>query len=1112
MTPPAELLEQALTKSGDPLYRLALLLAGDEAGAERLLRASVAALVAAWRESPPAVPPGEPELLADLVAAARADEEQRAKQRPARPRGQVAFGPFALGRLPLEQRAALGLFLLFGYDGLRIAQVTGAEPAVARAALVDAVRALGPAAGHSLPDRVSGELCGPVRASLADPSAGSRHGAAVRGHLATCGLCRAFDQSWGEIVSAVEAQVRAALRERDLPAPLCERLLALARPPRRRISPSLRYALPPLAVLALIAALVLPGFLQAPVSVVQRDDSPPRDPQELLAQALDRQTVPPDRGAIWYGRFETLWFFDEEVYAPLHAEVWLDPRNAARHRLQLTHAAGGAPYELQVGNGRDRLYYALDQAYVPALYGSLATRARDEQPALATIELEPAGQERALVERLATGPWQIGPSYLRQAQGASDLRVLGRQRDGGRTVQILSFSGVSPLGSPPDAPGATAERVTVLLAIDLEDGLLRTATELAGPAGAEQTSRVTWRITQESYLGTGQQIDAAFDVGQAWTGTGDFSDRGRDRVADVAVPLISKSSAGDPIWLVSGRTDPVWMPSAPPPGVERAVLLWRRDEFETGSGPRGVIYLGQDRRLLLLFNLSRPLNGEPFDTDVWDGTLRPGPAHRYKLALERAPDDQYAQYSGVDQSAVVLIDAFGFSRDELREVVAGMRPADLASVAAQDALFAAGLGAPEARALLLDAALAETVPPAENAAHLVRGRQTMRQGPQRDSVREDPYAQPYYLLPAVAVVEEWRTAPALGASLKRLSTPAGELVSQLAFGGDDGWQQFAETGILYRFSSQSVAPAYQLSEPATAAFEFLGVDADRLSTERLADGTTRVTWVEEAAGSMRFGHLLGDASGDGQPYLFDLQPATIDTELDLAPDGLVTAMRIYAVGGGGRRTLVKSYEVSERSELPLADAPAALRDGDVPDALYVADYRGNDGAPGSGYPIVTRTLTEALALAPGAVYLLGDGAALQQVEDGPLDSAPAAAGWFNNGEYLLGAISQRLAARYTYSVEPARAGDSPWQLRITQGPAGPLGAFLRVSGSPQWRFSESRRLEVAGRPVEAWYGEGDGAQLILELGDTMLIVEADGVRFDEDVPAALATLRPAPRR
>ncbi|MCX7791226.1 MAG: anti-sigma factor [Chloroflexaceae bacterium] len=680
MITPSALLERPLAAYGDRLSHVALLAGGDERAAATLLLRATRELLDTWQEQPPAHLPAETEVLASLVATARGAEPRTPRRAP-----RLVLSPFALHHLPLDRRLALGLHLLLGYDCARIGQTLALDEVVARTTLIAAVRALGPAAGTSLPDRVEDELCEAVRAALVDPPAGARHGPVARGHLAACALCRSFDRAWGEITRQVETALRAAFRERPLPAALRERLLARARPPRH-VGPGLRQALPPLAVLALIAALVLPGFLREPARVVERQEIAPVDADALVARAIERYGQPPDRGEVWYRRYETLWYFDDVTIAPLRAEMWLDPRNPARHRLQLTHVDGGAPYELQLGDGASRLYYALDGLFAPALYGPLPTPARPGAPALLVEDLNADAQQRALALRLASGPWALPLNYLRQARSAASLRALGRQRDGAGSVQILSFTGVSPLGLPSDAPGTGAERVTVLLAIDPENGLLRSATELAGPQGAAQTSRLTWRLIEERATTPQEQV---FAINRAWTGVGDFNEVGRHRSADLALPLIHRQALGEPARLLAPphNQTPVWTPAAPPAGVERALLLWGDGNWRRRAAPRALVYLGEGRQLMLLFNTDATVEGEEMIIGPWRAILRAGRTQRYTLALH--PSQANGGDTDGDPGGSLLLDARGFTRNEVLALAADLRPFDARTLAAHRPLFAA---------------------------------------------------------------------------------------------------------------------------------------------------------------------------------------------------------------------------------------------------------------------------------------------------------------------------------------------------------------------------------------------------------------------------------------
>src|SRR5690349_3099396 len=106
VTPPVSL-ERALARHGDTLYRVALLLAPNEAEASRALHVAL--------QRPPAPLAGDdlddllPPLLATLAA----------RVRPSRAARHARAGkpdlPLALAALPFAQRRALVLQLLLGY-------------------------------------------------------------------------------------------------------------------------------------------------------------------------------------------------------------------------------------------------------------------------------------------------------------------------------------------------------------------------------------------------------------------------------------------------------------------------------------------------------------------------------------------------------------------------------------------------------------------------------------------------------------------------------------------------------------------------------------------------------------------------------------------------------------------------------------------------------------------------------------------------------------------------------------------------------------------------------------------------------------------------------------
>ncbi|NJN16468.1 MAG: hypothetical protein HC822_09455 [Oscillochloris sp.] len=169
MTTSPALLKQILAAHGDSLYRTALLLVGNERDAGRLLQRFITDLVAAWGVAPPATPPDEPSLLAALIAIVRGEQAKRSQQRRPLPNNLPPLYRSVLG-LPLEQRAAIALMLINGYDLQRMALALAQDEAAVRTTLITAMRALAPATGQSITDRVSADLCHEVRAALVDPA------------------------------------------------------------------------------------------------------------------------------------------------------------------------------------------------------------------------------------------------------------------------------------------------------------------------------------------------------------------------------------------------------------------------------------------------------------------------------------------------------------------------------------------------------------------------------------------------------------------------------------------------------------------------------------------------------------------------------------------------------------------------------------------------------------------------------------------------------------------------------------------------------------------------------------------------------------------------------
>jgi hypothetical protein len=256
------------------------------------------------------------------------------------------------------------------------------------------------------------------------------------------------------------------------------------------------------------------------------------------------------------------------------------------------------------------------------------------------------------------------------------------------------------MGHPADAPGATAERVTVLIALDTDDGRMRSATELAGPAGGTQTSRTTWKLIDEQSFNSTSDASAPFEIGQAWNGQGQFPEALSHSIADLAMPLIPMTSLGDPARLLGEQSAPIWAPFTPPAGVDRALLLRPPAAYPGLDVPHALVYLGRDRRLIMRFNTAGRIDdAEQLTIGPWSAQLEPGRARSYRITLQRHPAPGTLDSVAANMSTPILIEAYGFSRAELIAVITSLRLFGIEMLSSQDSLFVRpGSASPAARA------------------------------------------------------------------------------------------------------------------------------------------------------------------------------------------------------------------------------------------------------------------------------------------------------------------------------------------------------------------------------------------------------------------------------
>jgi DNA-directed RNA polymerase specialized sigma24 family protein len=1091
----ADDLDRALQRSGDDLYRLALLLTDGPNAAQ-------AALARAIGRLPPAQPVGAAALATALVAALPPD---RLTLRPRHPpawtqrAGPDAARAAAISRLPREQRLALGLALLLDLDRADIAAALDVEPQEAVEHLRAALETLAPTVPGlppAPPEQDEPEACRAIRATLAGDHL--RHDdPAARGHLAICPECRAAGQRWGRVREAASETLRTALRDERMPEELRAPAARAQSPAWQRWLPSGRawQALPLLAVAALIVALVLPRHNATTVSRGGAA-APALAPRQLVDRALATLYAPPPGGDLWHGTWDILWVFDDGTSTVLRADLWRD-QIGARHRVQLVHQQGGGPYEFELADGTANIWYAISSGYFPSLYPSFLTDSRRGVLARAAPD-----ERRAMLQaRLESGAWGIAAAYLRQAQTAPALSNWGRRTTpDGAVLDIIGFEGASPLAPPPDArgEGEAAPPVRVLLAIDRDTGALREVSELVGPAGSQQVGRTTWRFVGEERLTTPSAIAQALDLKRAWNGTIVFSEE--ERIIDPRLPLLDQSAI---LPLTLALEQGVPMPT-PPPDAEVAALF-----SETSAPATHSAYIGGGRRLFIraAFNGqqgARP-GGESEQVTVGDVRvrLRAAAPWRYDASIDTV--------RGTSSPLALQIAAFGYTRAELLDTIRSLAPLSLATIRSQARLFISPAPNDPAALDALLTALPQPSPPAAGMVrHLVE--RSFTRHDQRPDPLADPYhAPPYGGKPERAQTDYWlRADPGALAIVTRAES--GALIRQVLIEPARMWTYDPlrqETNIRPLWGA-AVPPLLDRVEATLGALQLIACGGTQL--EALPSGGRAVQrreelWASQSCMRPYYPALLlaqirppgsvEPGAADG-PFLADIAGRPLVARAVIAANGRLARFEVRA-GEEADAPLLEAYDLLADEELPRERAPVHLFDGRPPEAVWMR--RWPDGEPGVSPGPRVVTITETARLLGAPVFVLDDERAmLMQIEMQP-QGAPDPG---YDGSVFETALRAGVAARMIYILADPASSRTTF---LYQGPAGSFGAFLR--GHATWRSSTPIAVTVGNQVIDAWRVQlYDGTQWsLMERDGTLLAMSAD-IPLQQD---ALARLAPAGR-
>ena len=1116
-------LEQALHTYGDELYQTALLLTLDQRRAEKVLLK-----VARSRNAVPSAGIGAVPLIAALLAALPA-KQQAGTKLPWAATGPDAPVMAAISRLPVEQRLALDLLLRRDYEPVQIASLFANDPAKVTQALQNGLLALAPVIAPELPVNLldgigAPDECQPVRAQLA-ATPNATLNPLVRSHLATCSACRSAEQAWARLRTEVERVMRGALRTVAMPAPLAERMLAIAaergRPPllQRLLRPRVLQIGVPVAVLLIIAVIVMPRRDQTGSNATVRGTSAGQEPRALIQQALDTLYAP-SGDLTWHGQYTMRWNFNDDVYATLSGNLWRAPDN--RYRIQLTHQDGGAPYEFAMAE-RNSFWYARTALYGRSIFGPLHEQYANQ----VRVPLVEEQREPLLQARLDAGAWGVAGNYLRQGLAAESLSTWGRQRGpDGSDYMVVGFRGVSPLGPPPDAPGMPSEKPTVLLTIDTANGRLREVREVSGPTGGEQTSRTVWQMNEDGPVEDDRQLATLFNIEKAYNGGGRFLPMSDPRgAADPALPMVPMSAIQPPTNMIGQWEGGMRLPATPPEGSDR-ILVLAANPYEQPE----VVYLGTGRFLHVTQTNSsndQIISLEDFITYHGSATDRvDDPKTGNSLIFIPEAGQQYDLFirqpweSLSDRATVVQISAIGFSRAELLGIANEVAPIDVASYTANVRLFRTPVPHEPAAFEALVGALEQTSLAQGQARQLVE-RRFSRQGPLAERTA-DPYHRRIY-----SEGGEWsentiwvrRNNGQLETATQQRND-SGEIIQQSFSSAETNSWYTRRYGARYSYDPGTFGQLEPIVEPTWSVINLLGCGGTTLTTN--PDGTRVVAQVDEdwyADSCNRSNYALhlytqemysfgdaerplpsrlgGSANPNGEPdegpYLIGTDDMPMVHRILINPQG--RAYRYEAWAGRPEEGILIEAAETKNELVPLAQANAAF-DTPLPEAMIEQSYTSlPDGIVTIDDGEIRRiTLTEAITRSTTPLWYIppDDVNVLRTINS--VDT-PSWGRW--SSDIFDRAVNGGLAIQLVYA--PPISDTNRLSQDIYVGEASRFAAFLRLNRS--WQSAAEALLVLDGRNLRGW-------TVTTAEGETWVLFEIDGslVAIDASTPERAARI------
>ncbi|GAB4113009.1 MAG: hypothetical protein Fur005_31330 [Roseiflexaceae bacterium] len=1013
-------------------------------------------------------------------------------------------------RLPAEQRIALTLpiVLPLANDDL-LDQHNDAR----RLALL----ALAPAADLPdlpaiLADQSAPEECQTARRALIESNQQLRHDPRIRGHLALCDACRSAAQQSATLTQRVEDLLRILLRPIQLSDALRQQLIQIANPPppQQHLSSQIRRWLPraaiPLIVVGLIAALIWPREQPLPSSPVQTGAAVSGDLQGLVQAAAQNLYSAPASGT-WQLRYQLRWSFADGSYAPLIGEIVRDS-DQNRLRMNLTHAAGGGPYEYALADGRRNFWYAVTRSYADVVQ----PYSFDPQALQIHRTMSPSEQRAAFEGRLNSGAWSLPTSYLNQASSAT-LQSWGRQRSSnGENLEVVGFRGVSGLIGSSDLPGGPNDTITILLSINPATRQLYEIRELIGPSGGEQVSRTIWQRIDQQQLTDRGAIDRAFNLSISYGGTATFPNQASE-AGDPLLPLVNPDRLISPVLgLEAPGSLPIAFPREPH-GAIRAALV--RSALPNQEQSLVLIYLAGTRQLVIW--------GQPDSNQAQAEFRTDGPIEQLALAnrpalVRRDAADRYAVLirpaEDQDRPILLTIQAVGYSRDELLAVLNSLEPISPTIISNQLDLFsnqAPSAATAQARPLILAALAAEQPQLSPDLIQNRTSQRFVRQNPADDSLNDPYHYPPYGNTPELLREQQWIGSATMPQQLLLSNgdtiTFSGETAQQIIqWTTSDGrvveQQIIGSTGL----SHDIIARRLLRLQPLTAQTNTRSISALLLrmlicggqvtpSGNGQTSNQSMISLIEpdwhvqsclrphyprlfEAQQAPRWADARRIHPEDG-PFVADLSDQPIVTTIWIDQNG--RAIRSETRTNGEQQVVIESWERLSEQNTPIG----ALNLEPIPEPLF--ELNASEQIP-SAVVFRTTTLSETLSrfqhplLAPAIESRWYSAIAARFNGQQTRSLAPV-----GNPDWPFDdALWRGLAIQCEVSITTNTGGvETVTTGLIYQGPAQPFAELLRTRAI--WRGSSPTTLTIAGTQATGWVVETErGTMVIAEYQDILI--------------------------